>query len=269
MKPKVVPMDPLQQRKIAARRLVVVENDDTDVRSVYQVRRVEPLDLLRAGVASVPSLENASKLAEEVAQFQERELRLSEVESPEQRAAVEAELANQRAHLQAQMEAAVLRDTKSLEALTIAIDAFVLLGVEALGIALPEVPTGLQPLEATPETVCAPFAMLDGRTMHLRPCKVVVAPPAPGADELWIRDLSPAERGAIAGAVREAFFGASRVARTFRGEPADGRAAGRVGEAVQQEPVGVPGAVAGAPGDRGDRVPPRSERRRKASARTR
>lgn len=269
-------MDPLLRLKLAARRLAIVESDG--FRCVYQLRRVDPFDLLKAGLAEIPGLAEVAMAGDDALQSIDRTARLNDCASDDERARVAAELEAQARDLLQRQIAAVSSTPEGVAAFFERCGAFLSLGVDAVGIArdelLPEtddeparpIPVGLVDPDLGPADVCVPFSLVEGgaEDQLLRPVRLVRE--VTGKDQMAIADLGPTVALELAVLVAGAFGGGGKVARTFRQQPGAGGAPGRVGPAVRAAALGVPGPDPGAGGG-GDRGPRGGKARgRKASA---
>jgi hypothetical protein len=234
-------MDPLTRLKLAAHRLAVVEEDGILV--VYQIRRVEPLELLRDGIPAIPGIPEVVDAGKASAADLDRQLRLQDA-TPEQRQLVEDELAKQREAAVERTLAAILKSPQAIGAFFGTCDSYLRHGVDAVGVARPGVDEGLVDPELGPADVCEPFELEPGGpTLYVRPVRLVDE--ITGDDQLALRDLPLKVRGKLAALIATAFGGGGKAARTFRGQPGDRGAAGHVGPSVRPEAERVPDPVAG------------------------
>jgi hypothetical protein len=262
-------MDPLIQLKLAARRLAILDADG--FRMVYQLRRIDPMVLLREGFASIPGLAEVASAGDDALRDLEKNQRMNDAKTDEERAQVQAQLEDRaRQVFQAQI-AAVEQDPGKLGKLIDQLGTALGHGIDACGFARETledgtpIPEGLVDPALTPADICIPFSLSPDGPMDqlLRPVKLVRE--VTGPNQLAIADLGPEVAMQLAGLIGSAFSGGGKVARTFRGKPGARGAAGHMGEAVQASPKRVPpadrgGARAGARGPDG-----RKSRGRKAS----
>lgn len=248
-------MDPLLQVKLNARRLAVVEADG--YRCVYQLRRVDPMDLLRSGLADVPGLADVAGAGDAALIAMERQQRLNDARTDEERAQVEEALVARAVEAARAQLAAVAGTPDGVALLFERCAVFLTNGIDAMGIAREAledgtpIPEGLVDPGLSPTDVCRPFSLTPGgpEDQLLRPVKLVRE--VTGRDQLAISDLGGEVGMKLVGLVTSAFGGGGKIARTFRGEPRAGRADRHLGAKVQAAPKLVPGADAGASGGGG------------------
>lgn len=218
-------LDPITYLRRRARRLVVADPDENGVRVVYAITHVHTPDL-----AGLPALDviQAKAAAQELA---EAATRLRGCRSEEERQQIERELAEAKARFERE---AVQELFGTLERMTLTIEraqAMVMLSVEAMGTALPEVPTGTCEPDTLPEKVCRLMTLNQGtpreERVHLRPVKIV-AGRATGEGQLSVLDFKDRELTRLAMRFSAAFSVAARVTPLSgaTGDPALGRSAG-------------------------------------------
>lgn len=225
-------MTPHEILRCASRRLIVLEVPDLDVRLVYLVRRVTASDLLDAGLAELPGAAEAASAAAKRWADGDRQAYLNDCKTEQQREALRAKWAAEDAAEVQQALAEMLNTPDKAAAFLARMDAHIVAGVQAAGIARDDVKPGVLPAGTEPPDVCVDSG--DGK--HVRPLRFVRGTPA-SPDEMALTELSDADRMQLALMIAAAFqAGVSARAETFRGPAGAARADGRLGEAVRAEP---------------------------------
>lgn len=181
-------LDPIAHLRRRGRRLVVGPSDGTPHRTVYAITHLHVPEL-----AAMPALDVA-RARPALEQRRDLEQRLAYCQTAEQRAAVEHEMEVQRSHLQEQLQADLFGTPERLAAYIERCRALVVGAVEAVGLALPDAPTGPCPEGTMPEQVCTQLGVRPGNQepVYLKPVQIVTGR-AETADQLSILDWRDGE----------------------------------------------------------------------------
>jgi hypothetical protein len=238
----------------AARRLIVVEVPDVG-RLCYQVHRVSPVDLIALGLPEIPGAREAAAASEAALAALDEAQRLADAPSDDERAAVMAELARQRAHVLEGQIAALTSTPAQTTALLAHVDAVIAAAVEAVGIVrcvdgVYAAEVGVVAGDLSPADLCEPIDPSAVPVRYLEPLRLVTGPAGPGAVDL--ADLSEVERMTLFGLIGAAFGEAAKAAATFRGSRGRAPDPRHVGQAVRPATERAP---VERPGERRDRSP--------------
>lgn len=195
--------DPIRQLRRRARRLVVAPPDSEGVRYVYAITHQGIPEL-----AGAPALD-VGRATVELEQLRDLAWRLGASQTEEQRAAVQAEVAETKARAEALLREEIIGTPEKKVSYIERCRAVVMGAVEAVGLALPDAPTGPCQRDVEPHEVCEILDTLRPGTaqeerVYMKPLTILPGKSSrPG--EVGIRDFGDAEVSKLHNLFAEAF----------------------------------------------------------------
>jgi hypothetical protein len=212
-------VDPIAEKRAAARRLIVHQGDDDKVAQVYAVRRIRAEDLQAQGMGEIlgPEALDRARAAE-----QKRTDALGLLEqagTAEDRARIQGDIDAMTAARNEDVLSALVSSEERVRGLLGRCEAYLVAAVEGFGIVLDDsVPHGILARGVSPDTVCRDL----GDGLRIRKGRFVLGPDAKDG-EIPLSEIPVAERVALGLLVMSALEVASTVA-TFPAGPGAPRA---------------------------------------------